>query len=113
MIHKAPASDPDKIRVIFELPSSFWAERICLVGEFNGWNRTSHPLRQERDGAWRIVLELPRGRRYQFRYLIDGTQWQNDPDADDYVPNEFGSYNSVVLTEIPTGEDVEGGKETE
>ncbi|MCD6290080.1 MAG: isoamylase early set domain-containing protein [Anaerolineae bacterium] len=99
MIKKEPGRDPDKVRVTFELPGSLWAGEVCLVGEFNEWNRTSYPLRQERDGVWRVTLELPRGRRYQFRYLIDGTRWQNDPEADDHVLNEFGSYNSVVSTE--------------
>ncbi|GAB4520644.1 MAG: isoamylase early set domain-containing protein [Anaerolineae bacterium] len=102
MIRKTPTDDPDVIRVTFELPSSFWAETIHLVGEFNQWNQRSHPLRQGRDGAWRISLDLPRGRRYEFLYLVNGVQWQNDPDADDYVLNEYGTYNSVVHTEIPT-----------
>ena len=99
MIRKSPAEDPQRVRVTFELPSTIWAESIYLVGDFNDWSQTAHPLRQERDGAWRISLELPRGRRFQFRYLINGEQWQNDPDADDYVPNPYGTYNSVVSTE--------------
>ncbi len=104
MIRKTATADPQKVRVTFELPSSFWAESICLVGEFNGWNQTSHPLRQGRDGTWETSIDLPKGRRYQFLYLINGRQWQNDPEADGYVANEFGTYNSVVSTELPSDE---------
>jgi len=38
------------------------------------------------------------GREYAFRYRVDGERWENDPGADKYVPNPFGSDNSVVVT---------------
>ena len=43
-------------------------------------------------------MQLDRHRRYQFRYLLNGTQWFNDWAADDYVPNRSGGFNSVVST---------------
>lgn len=36
-----------------------WAPRaksLSLIGEFNGWNRTSHPLEKHADGTWAITL---------------------------------------------------------
>ena len=46
---------------------------------------------------------LPPGRAYRFRYLLDGHRWENDWDADAYVPNGFGSDDSVVdLTALAT-----------
>jgi 1,4-alpha-glucan branching enzyme len=69
-----------------------------LVGDFNDWNRTSHPMIQDRDGAWRITLELEAGHEYQFRYLVNGNNWHNDWHADKYVPNPYGGDNSVVAT---------------
>jgi 1,4-alpha-glucan branching enzyme len=99
MITKTPSSKPGHVLVTFELPSAIWAEKVTLVGDFNGWNRASHPLRQSRDDSvWRITLELPRGREYQFRYLVNDTDWHNDWQADKYVPNPFGGDNSVVMT---------------
>jgi 1,4-alpha-glucan branching enzyme len=99
MIRKTELPDGKEVRVTFELPSSIWAESIYLVGEFNQWSKASLPLRQERDGTWEVTLDLPRGRRYQFLYLVNGTQWQNDSNADGYVPNDFGASNSMVSTE--------------
>jgi hypothetical protein len=32
----------------------------------------------------------------RFRYLLDGERWENDWTADAYVPNSFGSDDSVV-----------------
>jgi hypothetical protein len=33
---------------------------------------------------------------YEFRYLLDGVTWENDLQADRYVPNVYGSENSAV-----------------
>jgi hypothetical protein len=43
-------------------------------------------------------LVLPKGRAYQFRYLVNGQDWQNDWHADQYALNKFGTDNSVVQT---------------
>ncbi|KAI8995068.1 glycoside hydrolase superfamily [Gaertneriomyces semiglobifer] len=32
------------------------AEQAFLVGDFNGWNRTSHPMKKNEFGVWEIVL---------------------------------------------------------
>jgi 1,4-alpha-glucan branching enzyme len=89
-----------QVRVTFELPANVWADTIHLVGSFNAWNRTSHPLRQQRDGSWSITIDLPANQEFEFRYLLNGTDWHNDWAADKYVRNEFGSDNSVVITSV-------------
>jgi len=67
------------------------------MGEFNDW-QTSQAMRRQKDGSWRITVDLEPGREYQFRYLVDGQRWLNDPQADNYVPNPYGDQNSVVVT---------------
>ncbi|MCX6030656.1 MAG: isoamylase early set domain-containing protein [Chloroflexi bacterium] len=99
MITKEPQPDGKHVRVIFELPSSIWAERVNLVGDFNDWDTTADEMRQSRaDGAWRITLTLPTGCEYQFRYLVNGRDWHNDWHADRYASNRYGTDNSVVKT---------------
>ena len=88
-------------KVTFELPSQAvnGAVKVALVGDFNGWNPASTPMKRSRDGAYSITLDLPRDRKYQFRYLIDGERWENDWAADNYVRNPSGEgENSVVVT---------------
>ncbi|MCD6301942.1 MAG: isoamylase early set domain-containing protein [Anaerolineae bacterium] len=87
-----------KVRVTFRLPSTIWADSVHLVGDFNDWSRTSHPLRHTRDGEWEISMDLEEGKTYQFRYLVNGSDWQNDWNADRYVSNPFGGENSVIDT---------------
>lgn len=100
MIRKVPSPKADCVRVIFELPACIWADRIFLVGDFNEWNTTVSPFIQSRDGVWRVMLDLPAGRDYEFRYLVDG-DWQTDFHADGWTVNEYGSQNSVVSAILP------------
>ena len=100
MIHKQPKK-PGIVRVTFELPANMWAERVNLVGEFNDWDTAATAMTRNRaDANWKAILDLPAGKRYRFRYLIDGREWLNDWHADDHEENPYGSYDSVVdLTE--------------
>ena len=68
-----------------------------VVGEFNNWNFFSTPMKKLKKGAFTATLDLEKGKEYQFRYLLDKNNWQNDGDADKFVPTPFGdSQNSVV-----------------
>jgi hypothetical protein len=95
MIYKSPSPIPGRVRVTFELPSCIWADRIFLVGDFNQWSQNATPMRQDRDGVWRAVLDLEHGKQCEFRYLIDG-QWRTDYHADGATGNDYGTENSVV-----------------
>lgn len=91
------------VRVTFTLPGGLFADRICLVGDFNDWNEESHAMLRSRDGGWFLTLELEPGLTYQFRYLCDGSSWINDSGADAYVPNTHGSSNFVIVTDPQHG----------
>lgn len=68
-----------------------------VVGEFNDWSTSTTPMRRMKNGTFSATVELPIGRSYQFRYLLGQSHWENDPDADDYLPTPFGdSRNSVI-----------------
>lgn len=99
MIEKRPSANPGEVLVTFRLSQHIWADRVTLVGDFNDWNQTSHPLvRTRSDPDWHITIKLDAGRRYQFRYLLDGQEWSSDDQADDYVVNPYGDVNFVVDT---------------
>ncbi|NLV73862.1 MAG: glycoside hydrolase [Chloroflexi bacterium] len=86
-----------RVLVTFTLPATIWAETITLVGDFNNWNTLSHPFQRSRDDtSWQVTLELDTGATYQFRYLVNGNQWQNDPQADGSAVNPFGGVNSIL-----------------
>jgi len=74
------------------------AKKIQVLGDFNNWSLKTKPMRSLKSGDFSQTIELETGKEYQFRYLIDGEKWINDPDADSKVANEFDSENDVVST---------------
>ncbi len=87
------------VKVTFILPAEAapGASAVHLVGEMNGWDKTATPMKKGRDGAFKVMLELSPGREYQYRYLIDGATWENDWNADRYVPAPVGGSENSVL----------------
>lgn len=87
-------------KVTFELPKAAvsGAGKVSVVGDFNDWRtEKALSLKRQKDGRFAVTLELPVGRAYRFRYLIDGERWENDWAADRYEPSELGgAENSVV-----------------
>jgi 1,4-alpha-glucan branching enzyme len=75
-----------RAHVTFSVPSNIWADRINLVGDFNGWDRFSHPFQRDREGAWIISVDLEIGQSYQFYYLSDGTDRMYDSQAGQLAP---------------------------
>jgi 1,4-alpha-glucan branching enzyme len=47
------------------------AQSVYLVGDFNGWDPTSHPMRRRVDGWWFIEMQLSHG-HHRYRFLVDG-----------------------------------------
>ena len=99
-IQKEYLTDKGICRVKFCLPPDTGnsSKKVCLVGDFNGWDRKRIQMRKGEDGSYSATLELKIGHEYQFRYLIDETQWENDNEADKHVPTPYqDSQNSVVV----------------
>ena len=86
-----------KFEVTFSLPAIEGCQMLCLVGDFNEWSENGTPLKRTEDGTWSVTLELEPDRQYQYRYLADSQMWHNDWVADFYIPNPYGSENSVVV----------------
>ena len=101
MISKCQSVNPRKVMVVFEIPSTIWADRINLVGDFNNWDRESLPLRQDRQENWHVELELDVRCEYRFRYLFDGAYWVYDWQADKSVTDSGSGYASIVIAELP------------
>ncbi|MEW6602525.1 MAG: isoamylase early set domain-containing protein [Nitrospirota bacterium] len=86
-------------RVTFRLPKAAApdAGTVSVVGEFNNWNMTEHIMKRLKNGDFTATVELPCNREFRFRYLIDSCRWENDWSADKYLPNEYGSDDSVIV----------------
>ena len=95
-----------KLTVVFYVnrQAAQGAERIDLICEHNGWQAVA--LKPQKNGTFRGSITLKVGDQpsyqYKFKYTFaDGTvKYDNDWNAERYVPNPFGGENSVFSTVI-------------
>jgi len=85
-----------KVRVTFAMPAMEGVTNLYLAGSFNDWSDTATPMERGADAGWSVTLSLETGWAYQYRFRDQDGGWHNDGSADSYLPNEFGSENSVV-----------------
>jgi 1,4-alpha-glucan branching enzyme len=97
MLEKKQDKKKDVTKVTFILPAEVEGETVHLLGDFNEWH-PSHTMARLKDGHWEVSVDLQPNKEYQFRYLVDGQTWLNDPAADKYVANPYGCDNCVVTT---------------
>lgn len=73
------------------------SKMIHVVGDFNQWVTDATPMKPLKNGDFTCTIELSTEQdTYEFRYLMDQTQWENDWAADAYVPNAMTTENSVI-----------------
>ncbi|CAE6946280.1 isoamylase early set domain-containing protein [Vibrio sp. B1FLJ16] len=96
MLKKRFFKTKNEVEVTFELDKE-QRESIQIAGDFNNWQ--PEPMKLVKgSGQFKFKTRLPKEQNIEFRYLLDEAEWENDPQADSYVPNGFGSDNSVVCT---------------
>lgn len=71
------------------------AKSVSVAGDFNGWNPARTKLERSDGGMWTATIPLRPG-RYQYMFVIDGTQWIADPLAPEDAGDGFGSENAVL-----------------
>ncbi|NHZ72616.1 MAG: glycoside hydrolase [Aquificales bacterium] len=96
MLKKSYSKTGKVCRVTFKLPAEVGAETAVLCGDFNAWRVEDHPMKKLKDGSFSATVSLNPGKAYRFRYFLDGERWENDWEADEYLPNSHGEDDSVV-----------------
>lgn len=72
------------------------AKKVSLAGTFNNWDKNSSIMRKTEEGFFEIVIPLPPG-KYQYKFVIDDTNWKEDPNNPAKTPDGFGGFNSVFI----------------
>jgi 1,4-alpha-glucan branching enzyme len=98
VIKQSPVKGKDQVKVSFILPSYAVTGKVSVVGDFNDWDPSAHPLRARSNGTRSVAVTLPAQRRFAFRYLDQAGRWYDDDAAHDYEENGVGGVNSVVAT---------------
>ena len=100
-LKKSFSKDKTKCTVTFTVSAEAaqGAKTINIAGDFNSWSSTDTPMKKGKDGSFSAKIELVAGKEYQFRYLLDNSKWENDWNADKYIPAPYSNAdNSVVVT---------------
>ena len=71
-------------------------EEIAVLGDFNEWDPSVHPMKKRKNGSYSTTVSLEAGRPYDFRYLVDGKYWINDDEADKTAVSAVGTQNAVL-----------------
>jgi len=94
MINKTYFKTKDHCKVKFKVDHAN-AETVEILGLNNDWN-TPTPMSKKKGGFFTYEASLPKNSQHKFRYLVNKTEWINEPEADSQEPNEFGSSNSIL-----------------
>lgn len=99
-IKKQYQKNNEKCKITFSLREKAKSiDNVRIIGDFNNWDTNCEPMKKLKTGGFSQTLNLSPGRSYQFRYLINDTVWENDPESDQFVPNGIGQgeSNSVII----------------
>jgi len=76
------------------------ARSVAVAGSFSRWDPSRHLLSgPDRNGRWTVTLHLPPG-RYEYLFVINGTEWVLDPAAP-RVDDGIGGKNSLLVVPGP------------
>ena len=82
-----------KVKFSFKVEN---AETIEILGLNSNW-KNSVIMSRKKDGTFSADVNLPKDSKHEFKYLVNETEWINDPEADSQEPNVYGGTNSVVI----------------
>lgn len=74
------------------------ATDVKLAGSFTNWESDAIEMTQLKSGDFTANVTLPSNTQFEYRYLVDGTNWMNDSEPDAYQANGLGEENSVIST---------------
>ena len=78
MIKTTKPSGEGMVKVTFSLPANEPAGAVSVVGDFNNWDPSAHPLRARSNRTRSASVTVPAGSTLRFRYLAEGGMWFDD-----------------------------------
>ena len=82
-----------KVKFVFNAED---AETVEVLGLNSDWENAVI-MSKKKDGSFTCDVSLPKDSKHEFKYLVNETEWINEPAADEQLPNEFGGNNSVII----------------
>jgi serine protease AprX len=72
------------------------AKQVSLAGDFNDWNSKQTYFTRHASGMWRAALALLPPGTHQYKLVVDGGRWIEDPSNGLKAEDNHGGFNSVL-----------------
>ena len=100
MLKKTYTKNKSKCKVTFKFEptvESTQIETIQVVGSFNGWGRLKkHFLKKRKDGTYSLSVNLNSDASYEYKFLLNESEWRTDNNAEGHIWNIYGSKNALI-----------------
>ena len=71
------------------------ATSVAVAGSFNGWSTTATPMTKNADGVWTATVNNLAAGDYQYKFVVNGTEWILDPMNGNVVTEADENQNSA------------------
>jgi serine protease AprX len=93
---KSPRVENGRLLFVFHADD---ADSVSVAGDFNNWSHIATPLKRNGSGLWSTEVAAPRTGRFEYKFIIDGQRWIEDPSNGMKAPDNHGGLNSVLVIE--------------
>lgn len=89
-----PRASDGRVYVQFRLRAPD-AQSVAVAGDFTDWEPAHYLSDVDGDGVWTGRVPLRPG-LHEYMFVVDGSEWVTDPEAERHVDDGFGHRNAVV-----------------
>ena len=93
---RPPRVENGRLMFIFHDDS---AHSVSVAGDFNGWSKVDTPLTRNPSGLWSTEIVVPQTGRFEYKFILNGQRWIEDPNNGMKAPDSYGGLNSVLVIE--------------
>ena len=98
-VRAAAVGDVPVVYVQFRLHAP-GARSVAVVGDFTDWSVEEELSDPDGDGVWSGRVPVRPG-VHAYMFVVDGSEWVTDPDAERFRDDGFGSRNAVLAVPPP------------
>lgn len=77
------------------------ARSVSVGGDFDGWEGSHALADPDGDGTWTGRVPVGPG-VFSYMFLLDGSRWVTDPQAERYADDGFGNRNAILAVAAPS-----------